>query len=241
MIDRTIPGVPDAPLSAYRSAIHGRSLDPSTTALVIVDLQYGSASREYGYGPLLLATGQGLVLERYVSRVENVVVPSVQRLQRAFRSVGASVLFLTFGTVTGDFSDMPPRFRRGVDYWRGIGFEPPYARVGTRSIEVLDDVAPSAGEPCLVKTVASGVVGTPMVELLRDRAVRAVVVCGVTTSYCVESTLRDLADSGFDVVLAEDACAELTEEMHERGVKGCAAFGRVASAADIASELTSLS
>lgn len=219
-------------LAAYRAAVHGRRLDPRSTALVIVDLQYGSASREHGYGTVL-----GRDADPYLARVDATVVPAVRRLQNAFRASGAPVVFLTFGTVAGDYSDMPPRFRRGAAYWRRRGVEPPYARAGTRAMDVLDPVAPRPGEPVFVKPGASGFVATPLEAFLRERGVGALVICGVTTSYCVESTLRDAADRGFDVVLAEDACAELTPEMHERGVAGCAAFGRVGSSRALAKEL----
>lgn len=230
---------PDArePLFAYRQAMHDFRLDPSTSALVIVDLQYGSAGPEHGYANAYRAIGYGELLDEYLARIRDVVVPSVRRLQEAFRSAGAPVIFLTVGTIVGDLSDMPPRFRRAAEHWRGLGIEPPYARIGTREMDVLDEIAPRPGDAWIVKTGASGFTASPLERVLWNKGVREIAFCGVATAYCVESTLRDAADRGFDVVLVEDGCADVLAETHERGVRNCAAFGRVASADDLVLEL----
>jgi nicotinamidase-related amidase len=230
---------PDArePLFAYRDAMHDFKIRSSSSALVLVDLQYGSASAEHGFGEIYQRLGYGDVLGSYVARVNSVVVPAVQNLQRAFREAGAPVIFLTLGTLTGDLSDMPPRFRRAVAHWEGLGLPGPYARVGTRGIAVLDPIAPRDGEPVIVKTSASGFTSSPLERLLWNLKVREIAFCGVATAYCVESTLRDAADRGFDVLLVEDGCADTTPDIHERGVKGCAAFGRVATSDQVVAEL----
>lgn len=225
------------PLFAYRDAMHDFKIDRSSTALVLVDLQYGSASADHGFGKIYRQLGYGDVLRAYVDRVNNVVVPAVQRLQRAFREAGAPVIFVTLGTVTGDLTDMPPRFRRAVAHWESLGLEGPYARVGTRDIAVLDPIAPREGEPVIVKTSASAFTSSPLERVLWNLKIREIAFCGVATAYCVESTLRDAADRGFDVLLVEDGCADSTPEFHERGVKGCGAFGRVASADQVIAEV----
>ena len=230
---------PDArePLFAYRQAMHDFRIDPRTSALVIVDLQYGSAGPDHGYAKAYRAIGYGELLDEYLARVRDVVVPSVRRLLEAFRSAGAPVIFLTVGTIVGDLSDMPPRFRRAADHWAKLGIEPPYAKLGTREMDVLDEIAPRPGDAWIVKTGASGFTASPLERVLWNKGVREIAFCGVATAYCVESTLRDAADRGFDVVLVEDGCADVLAETHERGVQSCAAFGRVASADELVLEL----
>jgi len=213
-------------------------VNPRSSALVIVDLQYGSASRDHGYGVVYRSIGYTELVDGYIARIQDTVVPSVQRLQAAFRTAGAPVIFLTVGTVVGDLSDMPPRFRRAAKHWTELGLAPPYARLGTREMAVLDEIAPLPGEPVIAKTGASGFTASPLERVLWNRQVRELVFCGVATAYCVESTLRDAADRGFDCVLAEDACADVTDAIHQRGVQSCAAFGRVARADAIVAELT---
>ena len=225
------------PLFAYRQTMHDFRLRPETSALLIVDLQNGSAAHDGGYARVYRGLGYDDVEEGYLRRVGEVVVPNVRRLQTAFRGVGAPVIFLTVGTIVGDYSDMPPRFARGAEHWRRLGLEPPYARAGTRNMAVLDEIAPLPAEPVIMKTGASGFTASALPALLFNHGIRELAICGVATAYCVESTLRDAADHGYDTILVEDASADSTDEIHQRGVAGCAAFGRVDSTDHVVAEL----
>jgi len=137
------------------------------------------------------------------------------------------VIFLTVGSSVGDLSDMPPRFRRAAAYCAEHGLPAPWAGLGTREITILDEVKPLPGEAVVVKTGASGFTGSPLDRVLRSRGIRELVFCGVATTYCVESTLRDAADRGFDCVLVEDASYDLNDDAHQRGVESCRYFARV--------------
>ncbi|MCV0377408.1 isochorismatase family cysteine hydrolase [Microbacterium sp.] len=226
------------PLFTYREHQNGFELDADSTALVLVDLQYGSAADGYGFNRVYRELGYGDTVDRYLERVQRTVIPNVQLLQRAFRDAGAPVIFLTVGTITGDFSDMTPRFRRAVAFWEARGMEPPYARFGTREMDVLDEIAPVAGEPVIPKTGASGFTASPLERVLFNVGARSLVFGGVATNYCVQSTLRDAADRGFDCVLAEDACADATPAIHQVGIDSVSPFCRVASAAAIVDDIT---
>ena len=215
------------PLFAYRQTMHDFKLRPESSALLIVDLQVGSAADDGGYARVYRGLGYDHVEDAYLSRIQQVVIPNVRRLQEVFRLAGAPVIFLTVGTIVGDYSDMPPRFARGARHWRRLGLEPPYARIGSRDMKVLEEIAPLGNEPVITKTGASGFTGSALKSVLFNRGIRELAICGVATAYCVESTLRDAADHGYDTILVEDGCADSTEEIHQRGVAGCAAFGRV--------------
>jgi nicotinamidase-related amidase len=225
-------------LFAYRARMNDFRINAESSALVIVDLQYGSASGDHGYANVYRAIGYGDVVDGYIGRIRQRVIPSVQRLQAAFRAAGAPVIFLTVGTVTGDLSDMPPRFRRAAQHWREHGLTPPYALPGSREMMVLDEIAPRPGEPVIAKVGASGFTASTLERVLWNRNVRELAFCGVATAYCVESTLRDAADRGFDCLLVEDGCADVTDAIHQRGLESCRAFGRVAPADTVIAELT---
>lgn len=225
------------PLFTYREHQNRFELTPDSTALVLVDLQYGSAADGYGFNKVYRDLGYGDTVDGYIERLEGTVIPNVQLLQRTFREVGASVIFLTVGTITGDFSDMTPRFRRAVAFWKARGIEPPYARFGTREMAVLDSIAPIAGEPVIPKTGASGFTASPLERVLFNIGARSLVFGGVATNYCVQSTLRDASDRGFDCVLAEDACADATPAIHQVGVDSVSPFCRVESSAAIVDEM----
>ena len=70
----------------------------------------------------------------------------------------------------------------------------------------MDETREIAGEPVLVKNVNSGFIGTNLEARLRDGGIETIIIAGITTNHCVETTARMAGNLGFDVRLAEDAC-----------------------------------
>jgi nicotinamidase-related amidase len=83
----------------------------------------------------------------------------------------------------------------------------PFMRPGTPGVEIHPEVAPAAGEPVIQKAFPNGFRDTGLEQALRDRGVERVVVCGMMTAMCVDATARAAADLGFEVSVAQDACA----------------------------------
>lgn len=127
------------------------------------------------------------------------------------------------------------RIRRILDGWRRIGglvvfarhahegahdlgmlgrFFSDYIRAGEPDAEIVDSLAPAPGEPVLRKTTYDAFLGTPLEALLRERGVSQVVVTGVLTHMCVETTARAAFCRGFEVYVAVDAAASTSEERH---------------------------
>lgn len=71
----------------------------------------------------------------------------------------------------------------------------------------IEGLEPAAGEVVIEKDVNSGFIGTGLEVALRRKGVRRLVVGGFFTNFCVETTVRMAGNMGFDVYLAEDACA----------------------------------
>lgn len=69
------------------------------------------------------------------------------------------------------------------------------------------EIAPRGDEPVMQKSVNSGFIGTGLEQWLRDQGITQVVICGLTTNHCVETTTRMAGNLGFEAVLAHDACA----------------------------------
>lgn len=82
-----------------------------------------------------------------------------------------------------------------------------YLRPGTPGYEHDPRVAPSHGEPVVVKEAPNAFLGTDLRERLAGLAVKELVVGGMMTSMCVDATVRAAVDLGFAVTLAGDACA----------------------------------
>jgi biuret amidohydrolase len=224
-------------LSGYRQAMNDFTLSPSSSALLIVDLQVASADLGCGWLPVYRAHGYVEEVDAYLARMRGIVLPNVRRLQQVFRQASAPVIFLTVGSVVGDLADMPPRFTRAARYWSKLGITPPYAKLGSREILVLEEIAPQPGEAVITKTGASGFTASPLERVLWNRNVRELAICGVATHYCVESTLRDASDRGFDCVAVQDACAAFPAELHELGLRSMAPFCRIETTDEVVAEL----
>jgi len=89
-----------------------------------------------------------------------------------------------------------------------------HIRVGEADAEIIGPVAPAPGEPVLRKTTYDAFLGTPLDSILLDRGVSQVVVTGVLTHMCVETTARAAFCRGFEVYVPVDATASSSEERH---------------------------
>jgi nicotinamidase-related amidase len=74
-------------------------------------------------------------------------------------------------------------------------------------VRVFDELDPAAGEPMLTKTAHNAFTTTNLAQLLTERGIRDLVVCGIRTEQCCETTARLAADLGYDVTFVTDATA----------------------------------
>ena len=80
---------------------------------------------------------------------------------------------------------------------------------------IKKEVAPLQGEPVIQKTVNSAFIGTDLQALLRENGVDSVVIVGLTTNHCVETTARMAGNLGFDTYVVEDATATFDRTGHD--------------------------
>jgi nicotinamidase-related amidase len=198
-------------------------VDPGRTCLIIVDMQYVDAHREYGLGASL-KQNQPDVWDYYFRRVENEVIPNSKRLLEEFRRRGLRVIHLTLGSVLPDGSDMIA-LRRPK---KNSALASLLHHVGTFEHKILEGFTPLEGELVMNKTSRSAFNSTGIERVLLNMELETLVFCGVTTSTCVDTTARDAADRGFKCVIVEDATAELDEASHEATLRQFAMrWGRV--------------
>jgi biuret amidohydrolase len=212
------------------------SLDRDRTALVIVDMQYVDAHRDHGLGESLRRTHPE-VWAYYFARVEDYVVPNVKRILDAFRRAQMRVIYLTLGPVLEDGGDMLAVRRGNVT----DGIRSMFHHQGTFTHGILEELAPRDGELVINKTSRSAFNSTAIERVLRNLGIESLVVVGVTTSSCVDTTARDAADRGFLVAIVEDATAELDEPSHDAALRQFAVrWGRVWTTDETLSVLTDL-
>ena len=97
-------------------------------------------------------------------------------------------------------------------------------KAGTWDIEILDELTPNEGETVVDKNRPSAYYNTNLNEWLEGNNLSQIILCGVTTSICVETTTRDLSQEDYRVVIASDAVNELEPDRHEVALKTLA-FG----------------
>ncbi|HLJ61057.1 MAG TPA: isochorismatase family cysteine hydrolase [bacterium] len=224
-------------LATWRLPVPDFPLVPEESALVVVDMQYMDAHPDYGLGKVF-ATVDPSRAQYYFSRLRDTVIPNLQRLLEVFRAAGLRVIYLTLGPVLADGSDLSPNFRRRYRLEeRSLGFQVTHP-VGTPEHRVLDEIAPRPGELVINKTANSAFNASNIDRVLRNLEVRTLVIAGVGTEVCVETTARDAVDRGFNGVIVEDACATLDDASHNSALLTFARwFGKVASTDDVIAEL----
>ncbi len=213
-------------------------LDARTTALLVIDMQRYFVSPHY---PLMqtfekLAPG---VTAGYCERVHSQVIPSINRLQSCFRALQAPLIYTAIGSCLRDGQDLNQMWKDLDRLSIQVLGKRMFPTVGEESWRVDDSVAPLPGELVVNKTSSGTLNSTMLDQTLRNMGVKSLVVCGVTTDVCVETTARDAADRGFQVVIAEDACTAFSSDLHRAALQAFSlAFGRVRKTDDITKVLT---
>ncbi|HLA23865.1 MAG TPA: isochorismatase family cysteine hydrolase [bacterium] len=202
-----VPGIAPKTLDLGRTA----------TALVIVDMQYLDAHRDYGLGKSLQKTHPRL-WRYYFDRIERVVVPNAKRLLHAFRRGRMRVIHLTLGPELQDGADFVGPDAAFLRQMRPSS-SPGFFHKETFEHRILPDLAPVDGELVVNKTSRSAFTSTALERTLLNLRVRTVIVVGVATSACVDLTARDAVDRGFGAVIVEDATADLDEVLHEAALR----------------------
>ena len=87
---------------------------------------------------------------------------------------------------------------------------------GTTGSEIHDGVAPRPGEPVITKQYPSGFQETDLADQLRDAGIATLLVCGMMTHMCIDTTVREAFRLGYSCIVAHDACA--TRELTFNGI-----------------------
>lgn len=172
------------------------NLPPERTALIVIDMQ-----RDF-----VEPGGFGETLGNDVSRLQ-AIVPTVSDLIALFRSQGWPVIHTREGH-RPDLIDCPPAKRTRGNPTLRIGDDGPMGRIlvrGEPGHEIIEACAPAPGEIILDKPGKGAFYATELSEILQRLDIANLVLAGVTTEVCVQTTMREANDRGFDCLLIEDA------------------------------------
>jgi len=202
-------------------------LDERSTALLIVDMQnYCTPASDRGrhmrrHAPALA--------EAFFAQIKDVVIPNQRRLLEFWRAHRLRVVYLTAGAFLPDGSDLTGRrHRRDTERLIALG-QNEHMHPETSDYQILNELRPRPGELVVRKNSVGAFNSTAIDQILRNMGITGLVIVGVITEGCVETTARDAADRGYDCVLVEDGCAsDLGRATHEGALLSFARmFGEV--------------
>ena len=214
-------------------------IDIKRTALMIIDMQLYDLSRDHGLA--FSAKKFPQMVDYFYNRIDNIVLPNNVLLLEYFREKHMPVVHITVGPEFKDGRDQIPRRRRRektMTEETGVNFT--FYR-GSEAHKIHPHLQPIEGELVVNKNSTSPFTSTGINYFLRNMDISGLIITGVATNVCVETTARVASDMGFECVLVEDACATFDQESHEATLKVFARFfGEVWSAEETVRNLNHL-
>ena len=224
-----MPEPRDNPITAFIKAGPTQPVDLERAAVLIVDMQYHDAHREFGIGRRAQERGDAEKWTYYWNRLAE-IVPRQHAVLAAARRRGVEVIYSTISALTRDCREIGPEYERA-----GVRVPP-----GSKEAEILAELKPEPDDIVLRKSTSSVFNSTTLDRILRNLHVDTLIVAGVLTRGCIESTVRDGADLGYRVILIEDACGDLTAQRHEEALRGMSgSFAEVALTETVVGMLSS--
>ncbi len=181
----------------------------SRVALVIIDMQ-----RDF-----VEPGGFGAALGNTVEHLQK-IVPTVAKLLKTFRELRLPVIHTREGH-RPDLSDCPPAKKRRGDSTLRIGDPGPMGRIlvsGEPGNDIVPELRPETGELVIDKPGKGAFYATGLHEQLTARGITHLIFTGVTTEVCVQTSMREANDRGYDCLLVEDGTESYFPEFKQATV-----------------------
>ncbi|MBQ2262974.1 MAG: isochorismatase family protein [Loktanella sp.] len=186
-----------------------------TPAIVVVDFSYG-------FTDLIYPTASEATTQMVATKA----------ICDAARAKGFAVIFSTIAFHPGEVDKLP---------WLKKATGMAALIAGTRLVEIDAATGIQPQDAIVTKKGASSFFGSTLASLLTGARADTVVVCGATTSGCVRATVVDAVQSGFNVLVPADCCADRAQAPHDANLYDMAQkYADVTDSADILQWLDSL-
>ncbi len=216
----------------FKAEPYNLTFNPETTALIMIDMQ-----RDF-----LEEGGFGSMLGNDVSLLRAAIEPC-KAVLKAAREKGLMVIHTREGH-RRDMTDCPPakKARGGLEI--GLGDKGPMGRIlvrGEEGHDIIKELYPLEGEAIIDKPGKGSFYQTDLELILRNRNIKTLIVCGVTTEVCVHTTVREANDRGFEAIVVSDAVGSYFPEFNRVALEMIKAqggiFGWVTDSAQIIAAL----
>jgi nicotinamidase-related amidase len=209
------------------------TLDLPKAALLIIDMQ-----RDF-----VEPGGFGDALGNDVSQLRGSIEP-LGKLLAAARASGLFVMHTREGHKP-DLSDLHKTKKTRGRGAKTIGDEGPMGRIliiGEPGQDIIPELYPITGEPVIDKPGKGAFYATKLEEIVAERGITQMIVCGVTTEVCVHTTVREANDRGIDCLVMSDCTASYFPEFHAAALRMISAqggiFGWVSDSGSVIAALT---
>jgi ureidoacrylate peracid hydrolase len=200
--------IEDVYMEALYPPLPAFPVTPQDAALIVIDVQKFIARPDLGQGAKLLELGLEDLNRDYFGRID-AAIANIRRLLDASRRAKLEVIYIAINAHTSDARDCS-------QVTRELKIRPPKDSPGNA---IVDEIAPRPDEIVLHKITSSAFNSTPLHMVLQNLGKRTLILAGIITNGCVESTARDARDLGYRVIVAGDACATYSREAHDRTLK----------------------
>jgi ureidoacrylate peracid hydrolase len=201
------------------------ALSRDTAALIVIDMQNAFCHPDGSFASMTSGRGMSIDMCREA-------IGGCRRLVGAARQASVPVIFTRYvyhpnyvdgGVLVAKYPQMQALGSLAAGSW---------------DAEIISELAPGPDDVVIDKSRYSAFYGTRLQPVLDGLGSRSLVVCGVTTNICVETTVRDAAQRDYDVFVAADATGELTKERHDNALAIIEyGFGSVVTVDDVVAAL----
>ena len=214
MAAHPVPQAPGRPLA--------EKVAPDRTAVVVIDYQNDFVSR-----------GGALDRAGLFSPALAEIAPTIAALVDAGRAAGCVVVFVRCSYARAPYLS-EAFIEQASRRYRGLYVDVPVCVAGTWGAELAEGLQPEDGDITVTKHRFSAFEGTDLDLVLRTNAIRALVVTGVVTHVCVESTVRDAFFKDYSCVVPSDGVAGWQPDWHRTSLQVMDwGFAQVVSSAEL--------
>ncbi len=194
------------------------TFEPDQTALVVIDMQ-----RDF-----VDPGGFGEALGNDVSQLRQ-ILPALQRVLEAARAAGIAVIHTREGH-RPDLADLTPAKRARGRLETGIGDAGPMGRIlvrGEYGHDIVDELKPLPSEPVIDKPGKGAFYATDLETILTSRGIRYLIITGVTAEVCVQTTVREANDRGYECLVLSDGIASYFPQFYQMTIEMVKAQGGI--------------
>ena len=153
-------------------------------------------------------------MQNYFASMTTTALPNILRLTSHFRQKSLPIIFTQHGHTKEELT--PPYKNQLVRKW---GVEGSIAK-GSKDWELIPKIGEAAkGFPVVAKNTYDAFINTDLEARLREKEVEKVIVCGVLTDCCCDTTTKSAFNRGFETLLVGDACGTASKKQHDDGLR----------------------